>query len=60
MVLNFLIKPIWILLIDREVQNRVGVQTYGSYFALFNLTYVLLFIADAGLSNMLVKQVLHK
>lgn len=51
--LNLLIKPAWIFLIDRRVQNIVGHEEYGMYFALFNLTYVLLFIADAGLSNML-------
>ncbi len=53
LLLNLLIKPVWIFLIDRQVQNTVGHQAYGTYFALFNLTYVLLFIADAGLSNML-------
>jgi hypothetical protein len=52
-VLNLLIKPLWIFGIDRQVQNIVGHEVYGTYFALLNLCYVLLFIADAGLSNML-------
>lgn len=56
LLLNILIKPVWIFLIDREVQNTVGNQIYGSYFSLFNLSYVLLFIADAGLTNMMVQQ----
>jgi len=56
LLLNVLIKPVWIFLIDREVQNTVGNQIYGSYFALFNLSYVLLFIADAGLTTMMVEQ----
>ncbi|RYZ27684.1 MAG: hypothetical protein EOO10_11955 [Chitinophagaceae bacterium] len=56
LLLNILIKPVWIFLIDREVQNAVGNENYGSYFALFNLSYVLLFIADAGLTNMMVQQ----
>lgn len=51
MVLNLLIKPVWIFLVDRQAQNIVGHDAYGSYFALFNLSYVLLFIADAGLSH---------
>jgi hypothetical protein len=55
--LNLLIKPAWIFLIDRQVQNTVGHEIYGSYFSLLNLSFVLLFIADAGLSNMLVQQV---
>ena len=52
-LLNLLVKPVWIFLIDRQVQNTVGHETYGKYFAVLNLSYVLLFIADAGLSNAL-------
>jgi O-antigen/teichoic acid export membrane protein len=55
--LNLLIKPAWIFLIDRQVQNAVGSQAYGIYFALFNLTYVFLFIADAGLTNLLTQSI---
>jgi O-antigen/teichoic acid export membrane protein len=58
--LNLLIKPIWIFAIDRQVQNSVGHQTYGSYFALVNLSFVLLFIADAGLGNMLTQRIAAK
>ena len=46
LLFNLLIKPVWIFLIDRPVQNAVGHEAYGTYFALFNLTYVLLFVAD--------------
>jgi O-antigen/teichoic acid export membrane protein len=59
-ILNLLIKPAWIFLIDREIQNTVGHETYGSYFALLNLSYVLLFLSDAGLTNLLVQQVARK
>lgn len=50
-LLNLVVKPVWIFFIDRQVQNTVGHEVYGSYFAALNLSYVLLFIADAGLSN---------
>lgn len=56
LALNLLIKPVWIFGIDRQVQNIVGHEAYGSYFALYNLTYILLFLADAGLSNMLTQR----
>lgn len=52
-VLNLLVKPVWIFFIDREVQNQIGHEAYGHYFSLFSLCYVLLFIADAGLTNMM-------
>lgn len=56
LVLNLLIKPAWIFLVDRRVQNIVGHEAYGTYFALYNLTYVALFIADAGLTNMVTQR----
>ena len=52
-VLNLLVKPVWIFFIDRQVQNIVGHELYGKYFALLNLSYVLYFLSDAGLSSML-------
>jgi O-antigen/teichoic acid export membrane protein len=49
--LNLLIKPFWILGIDREVQNLVGEKEYGLYFALFNLSLVMNILLDVGISN---------
>src|SRR5829696_7468029 len=60
LLLNLLIKPIWIFLIDRQVQNTVGHEAYGTYFSFLNLSIVLLFIADAGLSTSMVQQVADK
>lgn len=59
-LLNLLIKPVWIFFIDRQVQNIVGYQAYGKYFAIFNLTFVLLFIADGGISNMVNQRMAAK
>lgn len=56
-LLNLLVKPVWIFLIDRQVQNMVGHEAYGKYFALLNLSYVLFFLSDAGLSNLLNQRV---
>jgi len=50
-VLNAIIKPFWIFGIDREVQNAVGVAAYGSYFSIFNLSIVLGFLHDWGLTS---------
>ena len=38
--LNLLVKPFWILGIDREVQNLLGDASYGTYQALFNFSYL--------------------
>lgn len=49
--LNLLIKPFWILGIDREVQNQVGAEHYGIYFAIFNFSFLLNIILDIGITN---------
>ena len=39
LALNLLIKPFWILGIDRAVQNAVGTEQYGFYYAIFNFSF---------------------
>jgi O-antigen/teichoic acid export membrane protein len=55
-VLNLIVKPIWIFGIDRQVQNELGHDTYGFYFSIYNLSVILSILADAGLSNMFNRQ----
>ena len=49
--INLLIKPFFIFGIDRTVQNVVGAETYGTYFALLNLTYLLQIFNDFGIHS---------
>ncbi|HKI89239.1 MAG TPA: oligosaccharide flippase family protein [Draconibacterium sp.] len=49
--LNILIKPFWIFGIDRTVQNLVGDESYGLYFALFNFSMILNILLDVGITN---------
>ncbi|MBN1986175.1 MAG: oligosaccharide flippase family protein [Prolixibacteraceae bacterium] len=49
--LNLLIKPFWIFGIDRTVQNLVGDQSYGLYFALFNFSMLLNILLDVGITS---------
>lgn len=49
--LNLLIKPFWILGIDRSVQNSVGAEEYGLYYALFNFSFLFNILLDLGISN---------
>jgi O-antigen/teichoic acid export membrane protein len=55
-LLNVIVKPLWIFGIDRQVQNVIGHETYGVYFSILNLSIILSFIADAGLTNMYNRQ----
>lgn len=49
--LNLLIKPFWILGIDRAVQNQVGVEDYGFYYAIFSFSFLLNILLDFGITN---------
>jgi O-antigen/teichoic acid export membrane protein len=56
LVLNAIIKPIWIFGIDRQVQNITGVAEYGTYFSLLNLSIVFGFLLDWGLTNFINRE----
>ncbi len=49
--LNILVKPFWLLGIDRAVQNSVGAEAYGHYYALFNFSFLLNIVLDFGITN---------
>lgn len=49
--LNLLIKPFWILGIDRTVQNMMGLQEYGLYYNMFNFSLMLSVFLDFGIAN---------
>lgn len=51
LLLNLLVKPIWILGIEVGVQNAVGAEAYGLYFTLFNLAYIFNILLDLGITN---------
>lgn len=48
---NLLVKPIWVLFIDRSVQNTVAAASYGTYQALFSLGIIFQTLLDFGISN---------
>lgn len=49
--INLLVKPFWILGVDRTVQNLVGDASYGTYLAIFNFSYLFYILLDIGLTN---------
>lgn len=50
-LLNAVIKPVWIFGIDRHVQLQAGQVEYGKYFALLNLTFIFNIILDLGVTG---------
>jgi O-antigen/teichoic acid export membrane protein len=51
LTVNLLIKPYWIFGIDRVIQNKFPVGVYGTYFAVFNYSFLLSIILDFGINN---------
>jgi len=54
---NLLIKPFWVFGIDRTVQNWVGEEVYGIYFAVFNFTYFFQIFLDFGLQQYVSREI---
>lgn len=50
-LINFLVKPLYLFGIDAEVQNQVGNSEYGTYFAIFNFLFIFQWILDPGIQN---------
>ncbi|MBK8624629.1 MAG: oligosaccharide flippase family protein [Saprospiraceae bacterium] len=51
LLINFLIKPAYIFGVDARVQNLVGTEDYGTYFAYFNFVFLFQFLNDPGLQT---------
>jgi len=51
LTVSIIVKALWVLGIDRTVQNVVGETSYGSYFSLFSFSVLFTLILDMGLSG---------
>ena len=51
LLLNFLVKPFYIIGIDAEILDRVGESAYGNYFAILAFTILFNIILDLGIVN---------
>lgn len=49
--INLLIKPFYAFGVDLQIQNRLGTEAYGFYFALFNFSFLFQMISDLGLQQ---------
>ncbi|MFN5885687.1 MAG: oligosaccharide flippase family protein, partial [Bacteroidota bacterium] len=51
LLLNLLVKPAWVLGIDRSFQNHLGFANYGDYANIFSFSLILSVILDLGINN---------
>lgn len=56
-LLNWLVKPLWILWIEREIQLRMGDAWYGVYTLHFNLVLLFAVLLDAGLNSYVSREI---
>lgn len=55
--INWLVKPLWILWIERTVQVQLGNEWYGNYFVHFNTGLLFAVLLDAGLNSYIAREV---
>lgn len=51
LLLNLIVKPVYIFGIDRTVQNIVGAEDFGFYINLFNFSFLFNILCDFGITN---------
>lgn len=51
LLVNLIVKPVWIFAIDLKVQNTVGYATYGQYVALLNFSMMFQILLDFGMQS---------
>lgn len=51
LALNVLVKPFYLFGIEVGVQNAVGAEDYGLYYAMFNFTFLFNVLLDLGINN---------
>jgi O-antigen/teichoic acid export membrane protein len=57
LIVNILVKAVWIFFIDRNVQILVGYESYGAFQALFNLGMIFQILLDFGLTQYTSKEI---
>jgi O-antigen/teichoic acid export membrane protein len=50
-VVNLMVKPLYIFGIERNIQNLIGAADYGLFYSLFNLTFIISILLDPGITN---------
>lgn len=51
LLLNLLIKPFWVLYVDRWIQQEVGDEAFGLFATLYSFTIIFSILLDPGLKN---------
>jgi len=55
-LLNWAVKPLWILGVETLVQNALGEAVYGSYFVVFNFSLLFTIALDFGMNSLITRE----
>lgn len=55
LLLNLLVKPATIFMVDIRIQNEIGSATYGAFGAVLNFTFLFSMLLDMGITNYMTK-----
>jgi len=57
LLLNLLVKPATIFLVDIRMQNIIGTNNYGNFAAILNFTFLFSMLLDMGITNYMTKTI---
>jgi len=57
LLLNLLVKPLYIFGIDVQVQNSIGPEQYGLFFSIFNYTLLFQIVLEYGITNYIKREI---
>ncbi len=57
LLLNLLVKPATIFLVDIRMQNILGPHSYGNFVAILNFTFLFSMLLDMGITNYMTKTI---
>jgi O-antigen/teichoic acid export membrane protein len=60
MLLNLLVKPAYLLVVDARIQDVLGPEEFGRYFPLLSLGILFNILLDVGLSNHMTRLIASK
>jgi O-antigen/teichoic acid export membrane protein len=55
-LLNWAVKPLWILGVETLVQNALGEAVYGAYFVVFNFSLLFTIALDFGMNSLITRE----
>ncbi len=55
LLLNLLVKPATIFVVDIKMQNELGSETYGVFQTILNISFIFSMVLDMGMSNFMTR-----